>query len=156
MATATKTRRTLATNNCMTTGRLNGNKQGLAVENKICNLSYIPVATKYVRTAAYKVWQWRWEFHEVATVGDHVTKGCLPRLITHINIVRVKEGKKGEFWTLFRCIKCKTSRYSRCFVPVAIRMLNAKWVILLSAGWIVLVVNTYGIHLRFLWSSHIF
>ena len=24
------------------------------------------------------------------------------------------------------CIKCKTSRYSRSFVPVAIRMLNAK------------------------------
>ena len=26
----------------------------------------------------------------------------------------------------YRCIKCKTSRYSRSFVPVAIRMLNAK------------------------------
>ena len=26
----------------------------------------------------------------------------------------------------YRCIKCKTSRYSRRFVPVAIRMLNAK------------------------------
>ena len=26
----------------------------------------------------------------------------------------------------YRCIKCKTSRYSRNFVPVAIRMLNAK------------------------------
>ena len=26
----------------------------------------------------------------------------------------------------YRCIKCKTSRYSRCFVLVAIRMLNAK------------------------------
>jgi hypothetical protein len=26
----------------------------------------------------------------------------------------------------YRCIKCKTSRYSRSFVPAAIRMLNAK------------------------------
>ena len=26
----------------------------------------------------------------------------------------------------YRCIKCKTSRYSRSFVPVAIRILNAK------------------------------
>ena len=26
----------------------------------------------------------------------------------------------------YRCIKCKTCRYSRSFVPVAIRMLNAK------------------------------
>ena len=26
----------------------------------------------------------------------------------------------------YRCIKCKTSRYSRSFVPVAIRRLNAK------------------------------
>ena len=26
----------------------------------------------------------------------------------------------------YRCIKCKTSRYSRSFVPVAIRMLNTK------------------------------
>ena len=26
----------------------------------------------------------------------------------------------------YRCIKCKTCRYSRGFVPVAIRMLNAK------------------------------
>ena len=26
----------------------------------------------------------------------------------------------------YRCLKCKTSRYSRSFVPVAIRMLNAK------------------------------
>ena len=26
----------------------------------------------------------------------------------------------------YRCIKCKTFRYSRSFVPVAIRMLNAK------------------------------
>ena len=26
----------------------------------------------------------------------------------------------------YRCIKCKTSRYSRSFVPVTIRMLNAK------------------------------
>ena len=26
----------------------------------------------------------------------------------------------------YRCIKCKTSRHSRSFVPVAIRMLNAK------------------------------
>ena len=44
----------------------------------------------------------------------------------------------------YRCIKCKTSRYSRSFVPVAIRMLNAKWVILMSPGWIVLVVETSG------------
>ena len=46
-------------------------------------------------------------------------------------------------------IKCKTSRYSRSFVPLAIIMLNAKWVILLSTGWIVLVVDTSGIHLHF-------
>ena len=48
----------------------------------------------------------------------------------------------------YRCITCKTSRYSRSFVPVAIRMLNAKLVILLSTGWIVHVVDTYGIHLH--------
>ena len=34
----------------------------------------------------------------------------------------------------YRCIKCKTSRYSRSFVPVAIIMLNAKLVILMSPG----------------------
>ena len=49
----------------------------------------------------------------------------------------------------YRCIKCKTSRYSRSFVPVAIRMLNAKWVILLSTGWTVLIVDTTGTHLHF-------
>jgi len=42
---------------------------------------------------------------------------------------------------------CK-SRYSRSFVPVAIRMLNAKWFILLSTGWTVLIVDTSGIHLH--------
>ena len=46
----------------------------------------------------------------------------------------------------YRCMKCKTSRYSRSFVPVAIRMLNAKWFILLSTGWTVLIVDTSGIH----------
>ena len=57
----------------------------------------------------------------------------------------------------YRCIKCKTSRYSRGFVPVAIRMLNAKWVILLSTDWIVLVVDTSGNSLAFLlWPSYIF
>ena len=48
-----------------------------------------------------------------------------------------------------RCIKCKISRYSRSFVPVAIRMLNAKWFILLSTGWTVLIVDTFGSHLHF-------
>ena len=50
----------------------------------------------------------------------------------------------------YRCIKCKTSRYSRSFVPVTIRMLNAKWVILMSLGWIVLVVDTSGNSFAFL------
>ena len=34
----------------------------------------------------------------------------------------------------YLCIKCKTSRYGRSFVPVAIRMLNAKLFIFLSTG----------------------
>ena len=51
----------------------------------------------------------------------------------------------------YHCIKCKTCRYSRSFVPVAIRMLNAKWVILMSPGWIVLVVYTSGNSFAFCW-----
>ena len=56
----------------------------------------------------------------------------------------------------YRCIKCKTCRYSRSFVPVAIRMLNAKWVVLMSPGWIVLVVYTSGNSFAFCWDHPIY
>ena len=47
----------------------------------------------------------------VATESDHL-------LSTFFHVLRSQRR--------YRCIKCKTSRYSRSFVPVAIRMLNAK------------------------------
>ena len=56
----------------------------------------------------------------------------------------------------YRCIKCKTCRFSRNFVPVAIRMLNAKWVVLMSPGWIVLVVYTSGNSFAFCWDHPIY
>ena len=57
IATATKTRRTLARINCMSAGNLNVNEQELVIENTICNLDHMLVATKYVRTVVFKVRQ---------------------------------------------------------------------------------------------------
>ena len=49
--------------------------------------------------------------HAVATESDHP-------LSTFFHVLPSQRR--------FRCIKCKTCRYSRSFVPVAIRVLNAK------------------------------
>ena len=52
ITTATKTTRRLIRVTCMVAGRLNGNDQELVIENKICHLDYMLVATKYVRAVA--------------------------------------------------------------------------------------------------------
>ena len=49
--------------------------------------------------------------HAVATESDHP-------LSTFFHVLPSQRR--------YRCIKCKTCRYSRSFVPMAIRMLNAK------------------------------
>ena len=52
ITTATKTTRSLIRVTCMAEGRLIGNDQELVIENKICHLDYMLVATKYVRAVA--------------------------------------------------------------------------------------------------------
>ena len=76
--------------------------------NRLLKISHVSAKPKLSETIDHAILK---KARAVATESDHP-------LSTFFHVLPSQRR--------YRCIKCTTSRYSRSFVPVAIRMLNAK------------------------------